>query len=53
MYSKTAIQAVKKGVAQGEKVVKSSCRWRPRNGCDGWCMAKNLITTMQVNLCPS
>jgi len=42
IYSKTAIQAVKKGAAQsgshtqdgqGEKVLKS--RWRPRNGCDG------------------
>ena len=46
IYSKTAIQAVKKGAAksgsptQGEKVVKS--RWQPRNGCDGQSMAKNL-----------
>jgi len=48
IYSKTAIQAVKKGAAksgsptldgQGEKVLKS--RWQPRNGCDGWSMAKN------------
>ena len=47
IYSKTAIWAVKKGEAQsgspiqdgqGKKVVKS--RWRPRNGCDGWSMAK-------------
>ena len=57
---KTAIQAVKKGVAksgsptqdgQGEKVVKS--RWRPRNGCDGRSMAKNVMTTIQVNFVPS
>jgi len=58
IYSKTAIQAVKKGVAksgsptqddQGEKVVKS--RWWPRNGCDGRSMTKKiyLVTTIQVN----
>jgi len=50
------IQTVKKGVAKsgsptqdgkGEKVGKS--KWRPRNGCDGWSMAKFLITTIQVN----
>ena len=46
-YSKTAIQAVKKGAAksgsptqdvQGEKIVKS--RWQPINGCDGRSMEK-------------
>ena len=48
-YSKIAIQAVKKGAAQsdsptqdgqGEKIVKS--RWLPRNGCDGWSVAKKI-----------
>ena len=26
-------------------------RWQPRNGFDGRLLAKNLITTIQVNLC--
>jgi len=26
-------------------------RWRSRNGCDGRLIAKNLIVTIQVNLC--
>jgi len=59
MDSKTAIQAVKKGVAQfgspaqdgqGEEAVKY--RWLPRNGCDGRLWQKLLITTVQVNFCP-
>jgi len=27
-------------------------KWRPRNGCDSGLKAKNLITTIQVNLAP-
>jgi len=47
---KTVIQAVKNGAAksgsftqdgQGEKA-----RWRPRNGCDGWSMAKFLFMSL-------
>ena len=58
IYTKTVIQVVNKGAArsgsptqngQGERVVKS--RYRPRNGCDGWSMAKKLITTIQANSC--
>jgi len=27
-------------------------RWQPRNGCDGRLVAKNLITSIQVNMFP-
>ena len=29
----------------------NTCRWRPRNGCDGRSVAKVLIMNIQVNLC--
>ena len=57
IYSKTVIQAVKKGatsLAALHKMAKVKKLWNPgggmpRNGCDGQSMAKNLIATIQVN----
>ena len=40
-------QAVKKSAALKKAMVKKA-RWRPRNGCDGRLMVKNLMT-IQVN----
>jgi len=36
-------------VAPKKVILKKDARWRPRNGCDGRLIAKNLITTIQVN----
>ena len=58
IYSKTAMQAVKKSAVQsgsltqdgqGEKVVKS--RWQPRNGYDGRSMAKKNYSNNSGEFC--